>query len=128
MRAIARSPKNAPSRSPNTAFREEGMIQVGIFTGYFPYGLEETATRIRKYGFNTVQLDLAFKDMELDTAQITKAKCKQIRETFRAHDLPICCVSGYTNIVHPDPAERKKRLDHLKAIIRHARELGSPYV
>ncbi len=104
------------------------MIQVGIFTGYFPYGLEETARRIRKHGFNTVQLDLVFKDMDLDTQQITKAKCKQIRETFRAHDLPVCCVSGYTNLVHPDPDERKRRLDHLKAIIRHARELGSPYV
>lgn len=104
------------------------MIQVGIFTGYFPYGLEETATRIRKHGFNTVQLDLAFKDMDLDTDQITTEKCRKIRETFRAHDLPICCVSGYTNLVHPDPGERKKRLSHLKAIIRHARELGSPYV
>jgi len=104
------------------------MIQVGIFTGYFPYGLEETASRIRKHGFNTVQLDVAFKDMDLDTTAITSAKCKKIRETFRAHDLPICCVSGYTNLVHPDPAERKKRLDHLKTIIRHARELGSPYV
>jgi sugar phosphate isomerase/epimerase len=104
------------------------MIQVGVFTGYFPYGLEESAARIRKHGFNTVQLDLAFKDMDLDTDQITKAKCKKIRETFRAHDLPVCCVSGYTNLVHPDPDERNRRLAHLKAIIRHARELGSPYV
>jgi sugar phosphate isomerase/epimerase len=104
------------------------MIQVGIFTGYFPYALEETAARIRKHNFNTVQLDLTFKDMDLDTKNITKDKCKKIRETFRAHDLPVCCVSGYTNIVHPDKDERKRRLDHLKAIIRHARDLGSPYV
>ena len=104
------------------------MIQVGIFTGYFPYGLEETATKIRKHGFNTVQLDVTFKDMDLDTDKITKEKCKKIRETFRAHDLPVSCVSGYTNIVHPDPAERKKRLNHLKTLIRHARDFGSPYV
>jgi len=104
------------------------MIQVGIFTGYFPYGLEETATRIRKHGFNTVQLDVAFKDMQLGADEITAAKCKKIRETFRAHDLPISCVSAYTNLVHPDPAERKKRLALCKALVRHARELGSPYV
>lgn len=104
------------------------MLQVGIFTGYFPYGLEETAGRIRRHGFNTVQLDVAFKDMELDTHQITQAKCRRIRETFRAHDLPVCAVSGYTNLVHPDEDERKRRLAHLKAIIRHARDLGSPYV
>jgi len=104
------------------------MIQVGIFTGYFPYGLEETATRIRRHGFNTVQLDVAFKDMDLDTDQVTAQKCKKIRDTFRAHDLPVCAVSGYTNIVHPDPAARKKKIEHLKTLIRHARDLGSPYV
>ena len=82
------------------------MIQVGIFTGYFPDGLEETATKIRKHGFNTVQLDMSFKDMDLETSKISKAKCKKIRDTFRAHNLPVCAVSGYTNIVHPDPAAR----------------------
>ena len=34
------------------------MLQVGIFNAYFPYTLEESATRIREHGFNTVQLDL----------------------------------------------------------------------
>ena len=29
------------------------MLQVGIFTGYFPYGLEETARKIRALGFDT---------------------------------------------------------------------------
>jgi sugar phosphate isomerase/epimerase len=104
------------------------MMHVGIFTGYYPYGLEETARRIAAQGMTTVQLDLAFKDMDLSTAGITKERCHSIRDTFRDHNLPICCVSGYTNIVHPDPAERKRRLDHLKTIIRHALDLGSPYV
>jgi sugar phosphate isomerase/epimerase len=104
------------------------MMQSGIFTGYFPYDLKEAARRIRALNFNTVQLDLAFKDMDLSTHAITKEKCRTIRETFRDHNLPICCISGYTNIVHPDPSERTRRLDHLKAIIRHARDLGTPYV
>ena len=51
-----------------------------------------------------------------------------MRETFRDYNLPICTISGYTNIVHPDPTERKKRLDYLKAIIRNARSFGTPYV
>lgn len=41
------------------------MMQTGIFSGYFPYGLEETARKIRALDFNTVQLDMHFKDMEL---------------------------------------------------------------
>jgi sugar phosphate isomerase/epimerase len=104
------------------------MLQVGIFTGYFPYGLEETATRIRALGFNTVQLDLHFKDVDLSPGRITREKCVRIRETFRDHDLPICCISGYANIVHPDRPERERRLAHVEDIIRHARDLGSPYV
>jgi sugar phosphate isomerase/epimerase len=104
------------------------MIQVGIFTGYFPYTLEETAKKIREIGFNTVQLDVSFKDMDLSTDNITKAKCNTIRDTFRRHNLPACCISGYTNLVHPEPAKRKKNLDHLKQIIKHAHDLGSPYV
>ena len=104
------------------------MMHVGIFTGYYPYGVAETARRIRAQGMTTVQLDLAFAGMDLSTEAITKAKCREIRDVFRDHDLPICCVSGYTNIVHPDPGERRRRLDHLKTILRHARDLGSPYV
>jgi sugar phosphate isomerase/epimerase len=104
------------------------MMQVGIFTGYFPYSLKETAQKIRALNFNTVQLDLSFKDLDLTTAAITKDKCHKIRDAFREHHLPVCCISGYTNIVHPDKTERKHRLDHLKTIIRHARDLGSPYV
>jgi sugar phosphate isomerase/epimerase len=105
------------------------MMQIGIFTGYFPYALEEQARRIRALGFNTVQLDLAFKDIDFSTpASITLEKARRVRETFRDHDLPVCAISSYTNIVHPDPAERRRRLDLLKAIIRNARHFGTPYV
>ncbi len=97
------------------------MIQVGIFTAYFPYGLEETAKRIRSHGFNTVQLDLHFKDMDLSPGQITREKCTRIRETFRDANLPISAISGYTNILHPDLAERTRRVDALKEILKSAR-------
>jgi len=105
------------------------MIQVGIFTGYYPYALAEVAKRARASGFNIVQLDLTFKDMDFSMpASITTEKCRQVRDTFRRNDLAVSCVSGYTNIVHPDPEERRRRQDHLKAILRHARDCGSPYV
>ncbi|MEO8242481.1 MAG: sugar phosphate isomerase/epimerase [bacterium] len=104
------------------------MMQSGIFTGYFPYGLEETARRIRSHGFNTVQLDLHFKDIDLSAGQITDAKAKQVRDTFRDQNLPICCLSGYTNIIHPDLAHRKANVDRLKELLRNARKFGTPYV
>jgi sugar phosphate isomerase/epimerase len=104
------------------------MMQTGIFTGYFPYGLEETARKIRALDFNTVQLDMHFKDVDVSAGQITKDKCVRIRETFRDHNLPISCISGYTNIIHPEKAERERRVGYLKEIIRHAQYLGTPYV
>jgi sugar phosphate isomerase/epimerase len=104
------------------------MMQTGIFTGYFPYGLEETATKIRALDFNTVQLDMHFKDVDVSAGQITKDKCVRIRDTFRDHNLPISCISGYTNIIHPDKAERNRRVGYLKEIISHAQHLGTPYV
>jgi sugar phosphate isomerase/epimerase len=103
-------------------------MQTGIFTGYFPYGLEETAAKIRALDFNTVQLDMHFKDVDVSAGQITKDKCIRIRETFRDRNLPISCISGYTNIIHPDKAERDHRVGYLKEIIRHAQYLGTPYV
>ncbi len=104
------------------------MMHAGIFTGYYPYGLEETAKRIQSQGFTTVQLDLHFKDIDLGPGQITADKARRVRDVFRDQNLPICCVSGYTNIVHPDPDERKRRVGYLKEIIRSARAFGTPYV
>src|SRR4030095_12341139 len=63
-----------------------------------------------------------------ETSKISKAQCKKIRDTFRAHNLPVCAVSGYTNIVHHDPPPRAQKLKHLKTLIRNARDLGTPYV
>ncbi len=104
------------------------MIQIGIFTGYFPYSLEETARKIRELNFNTVQLDVTFKNMDVGLGKLNSSACKKIRNTFRDHHLPVCCVSGYSNLVHPVPEKRKANLDRLKEIIRYANELGSPYV
>ncbi|MFH5775591.1 sugar phosphate isomerase/epimerase family protein [Paracoccus broussonetiae] len=104
------------------------MMQAGIFTGYFPYDLKTTAEKIRAHNFNTVQLDLHFSDIDVSDGQVTPEKCRTIRDTFRDHHLPVCCISAYTNIVHPDAATRKVRLDRLKEILAHAQYLGSPYV
>lgn len=104
------------------------MMQTGIFSGYFPYSLEETAEKIRALDFNCVQLDMHFKDIDVTDGQITPQKCKTIRDTFRDHHLPVSAISCYTNIINPDPGKRKVLLDRFKEILRHAQHLGSPFV
>lgn len=86
--------------------RKTVMMHTGIFTGYFPYGLKKTCEVIKGHGFTTVQLDLHFKDIDVSDGQMTAENCRTIRDTFRDHNLPISCISGYTNIVHPDAATR----------------------
>lgn len=104
------------------------MISVGIFNGYYPYSLEESISRMKRDGFSCVQLDLSFKDMDLAYETLTKEKCHRIRDAFRDANLPIVCISGYTNIIHPDPKKREQNVFGLQTLLKFARDLGTPYV
>lgn len=104
------------------------MISVGIFNGYYPYSLEESISRMKRDGFSCVQLDLSFKDMDLAFETLTKEKCHRIRDAFRDANLPIVCMSGYTNIIHPDPKKREQNVFGLQTLLKFARDLGTPYV
>ena len=104
------------------------MISTGIFTGYYPYTLDETIQRIKASDFSCVQLDVSFKDLDAAKEPLTKEKAHLIRDKFRDANLPIIAVSAYTNFIHPDPVKRKENIDYLKMMIRYARDLGCPYV
>jgi sugar phosphate isomerase/epimerase len=104
------------------------MISVGIFNGYYPYSLAEQISKIKEHGFSCVQLDLSFKDMDVSPENLTKEKARLIRDAFRDANLPVVCVSGYTNLIHPDPKKREQNIAGLKNVLQFARDLGSPYV
>ncbi|UQZ86359.1 Inosose dehydratase [Paenibacillus konkukensis] len=104
------------------------MISVGIFNGYYPYTLAETISRIQKDGFSCVQLDLSFKDLDVSAHNLDKSKAQFIQHAFRDANLPIVAISGYTNIIHPNPDIREQNIAGLKNLLRYARDLGTPYV
>ena len=104
------------------------MISVGIFTGYYPYNVDEVIKRIKASDFNCVQLDVSFKDCDAAKGELTKEKAIEIRNKFRDANLPVVCVSGYTNFIHPDPVIRQKNIDYIKTMIHFAKDLGCPYV
>ena len=87
------------------------MINVGIFTGYYPYDMKEVIRRIKASDFGCVQLDVSFKDFDAVKEPLTEKKAHEIRDAFRDANLPIIAVSGYTNFVHPDPDIRKRNND-----------------
>src|SRR5215813_1500735 len=77
-------------------------MPTGIFTFYIPGTVDETARRIRAYGFDTVQLNLAFTDWRFDEDD-APAACRAVRERFRAHGLSIAAIAGYLNPIAHDP-------------------------
>ncbi|PSH19447.1 xylose isomerase [Yersinia pseudotuberculosis] len=104
------------------------MINVGIFTGYYPYTLSDTIDKIKQAGMGCVQLDLEFTDIDLRRGRITKEKAHQVRNAFRRANIPIVAISAYTNLVHPDPVKRAENIAAVKEILAHARHFGTPYV
>ena len=61
-------------------------MPTGIFTFYVPGTVDETARRIRAYGFDTVQLNLEFSDWRF-VDDGSPAACQAVRETFRGNGL-----------------------------------------
>lgn len=104
------------------------MISTGIFTGYYPFDIDETIRRIKKDGFSCVQLDVSFKDCDAAKEYLTKEKANLIRDKFRDANLPIVAISAYTNLIHHDPKKKKANLNYIKMIMERALDLGCPYV
>ncbi|HOQ00933.1 MAG TPA: sugar phosphate isomerase/epimerase [Acetivibrio clariflavus] len=105
------------------------MLSVGIFSGYYPYTLEETVKRIKKDGFTCVQLDMDFKDIDLKTSEaITAEKAHRVRDAFRDANISIVSISAYTNLVHPNREQREKNINYVKTLLKYARDFGTPYV
>lgn len=104
------------------------MINVGIFTGYYPGTLNDTIAKIKQAGMGCVQLDLEFADIDLSRGHITKEKAHQVRNAFRKANIPVVAISAYTNLVHPDPKKRAENIAAVKEILAHARDFGTPYV
>ncbi|MDR0497155.1 MAG: sugar phosphate isomerase/epimerase [Treponema sp.] len=104
------------------------MLLPGIFTGYYPYTIDEVIKRIKASDFSCVQLDVSFKDCDAAKEQLSKQKANEIRDKFRNANLPIVAVSGYTNLIHPDPGKRKANIAYIKMMMERAMDLGCPYV
>ncbi len=103
-------------------------MQFGIFTQYFPYPVREAARRIRALGFDCVQLNLQFSDWRFEPGATSRADCRRIRDAIDDERLAVAAIAGYVNLAAPDPQRRRRNLDRVKAILSHARDLGSPLV
>ena len=103
------------------------MMQNGIFTAYFPYGVEETAKRIGGHGFNTVQLDSISKTSTSARASSTSITRSGFAMRSGRATSDLLRLGLYQR--HPSrPRASQGQRRALKEIIRNARNLGSRYV
>jgi len=104
------------------------MISVGIFTRYYPDTIDETIRKIKADGMGCVQLDVQFKDCDAAKEYLTVKRANEVRDKFRDANLPVVAVSGYANLVSPDPVKRDKNIRYIKMMMDRALDLGCPYV
>jgi len=104
------------------------MLQVGIFTGYYPNTIDETIKKIKAANFSNVQLDVSFKDCDAAKEYLTKEKAQAVGRKFKAANLPVSAISAYTNLIHPVPEKRRANIDYMKMMMERAVDLGCPYV
>lgn len=120
-RALAQVPTSQPRR-----------LTVGLATTSFTdCSNAQLAAELRNAGVGTVQLFLTQTDSKYwkyngrnDLADLTPERCRAIAETYHAADIAVHSIGVYTNLMHPDPEERKANLAYFEAMMAVGRHMG----
>ncbi|MCH7225886.1 sugar phosphate isomerase/epimerase family protein [Haloferula sp. A504] len=118
----ADGPTPTPERTPT----------IGIATFGFPkFSNAELARELADAGISTIQLFLSQTDSNFwryngrsDLSGLTAERCREIAETYRNAGVGIHSLGVYTNLIHPDPAERKANLDYFEDMMVVGRHMG----
>ncbi len=55
-----------------------------------------------------------------DVSDLTAQRCQEIAGIYRSAGISIHSIGVYTNLIHPDEAERKANLDYFEAMMKIA--------
>lgn len=105
---------------------------VGIATFQFgSYSNARLAQELAAEGVQTVQLFLSQTDSNYwryngrsDLSDLTPDRCRQIADTYRSAGISIHSLGVYTNLIHPDPAERQANLDYFEQMMQVGTHMG----
>jgi sugar phosphate isomerase/epimerase len=98
----------------------------GISTlGFGQYTNAELAKELAANGIRTVQLFLTQRDSNHwvyngrgDVSALDEARCRDIAGAYRAEGIALHSIGVYTNLIHPDPEERRANLAYFEAMFR----------
>jgi sugar phosphate isomerase/epimerase len=99
---------------------------IGIATlGFRDLTNRQLATELAREGIHVVQLFLNQTDSRYwkyndrsDVSALTADRCAAIAGDYRSAGVSIHSIGVYTNLIHPDPAERKANLAYFEAMMR----------
>lgn len=109
-----------------------GSPTIGIATfGFRELSNAQLAEELAREGLRTIQLFLSQTDSNYwkynsrsELAGLTDDRCKAIADTYRSAGIAIHSIGVYTNLIHPDPAERAANLAHFEAMMRVGAAMG----
>jgi sugar phosphate isomerase/epimerase len=85
----------------------------------------QLAKELADAGVHTIQLFLTQTDSNYwkynsrsDLAGLTPERCREIADTYRSAGHSIHSIGVYTNLIHPDPAERRANLAYFEAMMK----------
>jgi sugar phosphate isomerase/epimerase len=118
----------APAPPPPAA----APVTVGLATFGFPtLSNADLARELAGAGVRTIQLFLSQTDSNFwrynsrsDLSSLTDDRCRAIADVYRQAGIAIHSLGVYTNLIHPDPAERRANLDYFEAMMRVGHAMG----
>ena len=107
-------------------------MKLGFLTACLPgWSLEQIAQWAQREGFAALEVavwpalgDRPFTASHLDVAQFGARKAEETQALFAKHGLYLSSLAFYDNNLHPDPSERARVNDHVRACIDAAALLG----
>ena len=111
---------------------KSGAVTIGMATLQFrKHTNAELAKELAAAGIRVVQLFLSQKDSNYwkfngrnDVSDMTAARCKDIAGAYRSQGIAIHSIGVYTNLIHPDPAERKANLAYFEDMMTLGGHMG----
>jgi len=105
---------------------------VGVATFGFPtLSNAELAEELAGAGVRSIQLFLSQTDSNYwrynsraDVSALTPERCQAIAETYRRAGIALHSIGVYTNLIHPDPAERGANLAYFDSMMVIGRAMG----
>ncbi|MBL7223170.1 MAG: sugar phosphate isomerase/epimerase [Candidatus Brocadiae bacterium] len=112
--------------------KRNGSVAIGMATtGFRDYTNSRLAGELAKRKIRTVQLFLTQSDSNYwkyngrnDLTALTADRCKEIAGTYRSAGIAIHSIGVYTNLIHPDEAERKANLAYFEAMMKVGGHMG----